>query len=119
MEKTETLKPRGTWEVRRKIEIPTLADEAAASQVVQALQALPGVKGVAADSRRRQVTLRYDSTETDYRSIVTLLEGIGYPAPNRWWANLKGSWYQFIDSNARENAHIPASPCCNKPPKPR
>jgi hypothetical protein len=55
----------------------------------------------------------------DYLTVVRLLEEQGFPPSNNWWARVKASWFQFTDSNARENANLPPPACCNKAPKKR
>ena len=117
MKPRDPLKPAGAWEVRRRIRIPALADAADAAAAESALGRLPGVRGVAADARTRQVAVRYDASRTAYREIAAALESAGFPPAGNWWGRLRGGWYQFSDTNARENAQAPPPACCNKPPR--
>jgi hypothetical protein len=38
------------------------------------------------------------------------------PPLSNWWTRLKASWYQYTDTNARDNANAPPAACCNKLP---
>jgi copper chaperone CopZ len=117
MKVRDPLKPRGTWEVRRRIKIPALAHAADAMAVERAVSALSGVRKVATDVDRHQVIVRYDASQTAYQMIVEVLERTGFPPLDNWWSRVKGNWYQFSDTNARDNAKAPPPVCCNKPPK--
>ena len=111
------MKPTGTWDVRRRIRIPALAHAADAMAVERLLSALSGVRRVAADVAKRQVTVLYDATVLDYRSIEEELQNMGFLLLDTWWSRFKGVWFQYTDTNARENAQTRPSACCNKPPE--
>lgn len=111
------MKPTGTWDVRRKIRVPALGHAEDAMAVERVLDAISGVRMVAADVAKRQVTVLYDATVLDYRSIEEGLQTMGFPPLDTWWSRFKGSCFQYSDTNARENAHVRPSACCNKPPK--
>ena len=117
MSRNDSMNPTGTWEVRRSIRIPALECEADAAVIEHALTGVPGVRKVATDLAKRKVTVRYDATGADYRSILTVLEKTGFPPLNNLWARITGAWRQYSDTTARENAHVRPSACCNKPPK--
>lgn len=117
MRKRDSMKPAGTWEVRRRIRIPALGHAADAMAVEHALGEVTGILKVAADVAKRQVSVLYDAIGSDYRSIVTALEEAGFPPLDNGWSRLKADWYQYSDTNARENANARPSACCNKPPK--
>jgi len=111
------MKPNGTWEVRRRIKIPALGHAADTMAIERELGALSGVRTVAADVAEHQVTVLYDTSVLDYRSIEDGLQNIGFPPSDTWWSRFKGGWFQYSDTNAKENAHARPSACCNKPPK--
>ncbi len=111
------MKPTGTWEVRRRIKIQALGHAADAMAVERVLGALSGVRMVATDVAKQQVAVLYDATVVDYQLIEEGLENMGFPPLDTWWSRFKSSWFQYSDSNARENAHARPSACCNKPPK--
>ncbi len=117
MKTLDQMKPAGAWEVRRRIKVPALAHDADAMAVERNLSPLPGVRKVAADATRLQVVVLYDITGTDYQTILASLEELGFPPLDNWWSRRKMSWYQFTDSNGRDNAKAPPPACCNKPPK--
>ncbi len=117
MQRSRTAKESGVWDVQRKIAIPKLAIDSDASVVIAALEALNGVRHVTAETEKKRISVAYDASQIDYRTIVATLHEVGFPPLNSWWTNFRGRLYQFTDSNARENANTPAPPCCNKPPK--
>ncbi len=109
--------PSGAWEVTRGIKVPALRHAADAMQLTQALETSTGVHRAQAQVDKQRIVVRYDATQTDYRSIVCILEETGYPPTKNWWARMLASWYQFTDTNARDNANAPPPACCNKPPR--
>lgn len=117
MNRSAASKPTGVWDVRRKIKIPALVHEADAMMVEGRVGSLPGVRSVAADVQKHQLTVCYDVTGSDYQSIIELLENTGFPPLNNWLTRRKKSWYQYTETTARENAKAPPPACCNKPPK--
>jgi len=117
MSKRQPLKPTGAWEVRRRIKIPALGHAADAMALERVLGDLGGVCGVAADVERRRITVVYDATGTDFRTIEEALENTGFPPLDNRWSRFKARWFQYSDTNARGNANARPSPCCNKPPK--
>ena len=110
------MKPVGTWEVTRRIKLPALGHAAAAMAVERALESLIGVRKVRADVEKKQVRVRYDATGSNYQAIVRVLENTGFPPLDNWWSRLKAGWFQYPDTNSRDNAEAPSPPCCNKPP---
>lgn len=104
-------------EVRRWIEIPVLAGDADAMTVKHAVNALPGVANVAVDIAKHRLMVQYDAAQSDYQAIIQALDSAGFPASHGWGSRIRGSLYQFLDTNARDNAKTPPPPCCNKPPK--
>jgi len=115
MSRSDFMKIKGVWDVKRKIAVPSLSHQADAEIVVSALSGLQGVHEVQVDMIRQQLVVLYDVTGIDYQTIIEVLERIGYPASNDRWARLKGGWYQYLDSNGRDNAHAPEPPCCSNP----
>jgi hypothetical protein len=108
----------GTWDVKRNIRIPSLEHSVDTTELIETLEAVSGVHEAEAeaDTKKHYVTVIYDASKTDYRSIVHALEEMGYMASASWWTKILSSWYQFTDENAHDNANAPPSACCNKPP---
>ncbi len=94
-----------------------LADDADAMMVEQAVNALPGVANVAADIAKHRLMVQYVAAQLDYQAIIQALDSVGFPPSHGWRSRIRGSVYQFLDANARDNAKNPPPPCCNKPPK--
>ncbi len=117
MTNLDAIRPKDAWQVRRKIQIPALVNEKGAMALEEKLGSLPGVRAVSASALKHQVAVCYDVTETDYLSVLDILENSGFPAADNWWTRRKRDWYEFTETNARENAKAPPPACCNKPPK--
>ena len=117
MKTQDPLKPAGVWEVRRRIKLPALVHADDTRAVERAVSALSGVRKVAMDVDKHQISVRYDARQSTYQAIVEVLENIGFPPLDDWWSRLKGSLYQYSDTNARDNAKAPPPACCNKPPR--
>ena len=109
-------KLQGPWEVRRTFKIPKLSDLADGEHIEQALNRVAGVRGFAVDTSRHLVRIRYETTETDYETIRTVLSVADLSPVHGWWADRKARWLQGLDLTSRENAGLKSPPCCNKPP---
>jgi copper chaperone CopZ len=99
------------------IKLQSLGHAADALAVERALAELPGVVKAVADVDKHRVVVRYNTSQQNFRNIVQTMENTGFPALDNWWSRFKGNWYRFSDETARENAKVPPSACCNKPPK--
>jgi len=119
MSEMQSSRPTGVWEVRRKIRIPALVHAADGASLKRALEQYEGVRQAEVEPVKHRVEVRYDASVIDFMTLLSVLEEQGFPPTRSWLARLKASWYQFTDSNARENAHLPPPACCNKAPKKR
>lgn len=119
MSEMQSSRPAGVWEVRRRIRIPALSHEADGVTLKRALEQYEGVRQAQAEPANQRIEVRYDASLIDFMTLLTVLEEQGFPAASSWIARLKANWYQFTDSNARENANLPPPACCNKAPKKR
>lgn len=111
------LKPTGTWEVLRRIRTSTTNHSDDFFIVEDVINELAGVKKIAIDNDNRELWILYDASQMNYQAIVQELTDAGFPPVDNWWARLKGSLYQYSDTNARDNAKAPPPACCNKSPK--
>lgn len=105
------------WTVRRTIRIPRLINAEDEYAIKQALRSLPGMINIKTNTKRMKITVNYDASQLNYKTITKVLIKIGMPTLNNWWSRFKGSCYHYTDSNARDNANAPAPACCNKPPR--
>jgi hypothetical protein len=114
-----TSKSGGIWDVRRRVRIPSLVHEADGAALSRELESLEGIKRVVPDVSHHKIGITYDASLMDYHTVCVTLEKQGFPPANGWMDRLKANWYQFTDSNSRENANLPPPACCNKAPKKR
>lgn len=115
MSREDLVRMRGAWDTRHWISIPSLNHEADAIQVERHLKPLPGVSLLQIDLASRRIRITYDQTMTCFDQILETLEEIGFPASDGWWSKKKATWFQYLDTNARQNANAPAPPCCSNP----
>lgn len=106
-----------SWNVRRCIHFPDALEENDLMAVMRHLEELPGVISVAPGANSSKLYVSYDASGIDFNTLTLALEAIGLSRKSGWWENIKARMYQFSDTNARDNAHAPPPPCCNKPPK--
>jgi hypothetical protein len=107
---------RSTWEVRRRIRVPGLRDEAGRVAAEEVLAGIDGVVQVTVKAQKPVVVVDYLLTKTDYPSLERALDAAGLaPAAGRW-ARFKSGWYQNLDLTGRDNASAPAPACCSRPP---
>jgi len=117
MKSFSSMKSDGVWDVNRRIQIPGLVHAADGMAIERAVNAVSGVRSISMDMDKHQILVRYDASRSDYEEIVEVLENTGFPSSENWWSRVRGSWYQYSDTNARDNAKAPPPACCNKPPK--
>lgn len=107
---------RSSWEVRRRIRVPGLRDEACRPAAEAVLRGIDGVVQVSVDRKKPVVVVDYLLTKTDYQSLEHALGAAGLAPAAGGWARFKSGWYQSLDLTGRDNASAPAPACCNKPP---
>lgn len=81
MKTQDSMKPTGTWEVRRRIMVPVMVQAADAMAVERAVGALSGVRKVATDLDKQQIVVRYDASQS---ACQMLRSSEWYPA-NIYW----------------------------------
>ncbi len=91
--------------------------EADAMMVEAKIRSLPGVGAVTADINKHRIVVCYNVTKTDYLTVLGALEDCGFPSVNSWLSRRKRDWYEFTETNAKDNSKAPPAACCNKPPK--
>jgi hypothetical protein len=116
MAKSNTLKPQGSWEMRRKLLLPTLAHGKKES-LKEILEEMVGVCDFSIDADNKSLVILYDASKTNYETVTASLSDSGFVPLDSWWSRIKGGWYKFTDDNVRDNAKAPPPACCNKPPK--
>jgi hypothetical protein len=107
---------RSTWEVRRRIRVPGLRDEAGRVAAEEVLAGIDGVVQVTVKAQKPVVVVDYLLTKTDYPSLERALDAAGLAPVAGRWARFKSGWYQNLDLTGRDNASAPAPACCSRPP---
>lgn len=101
--------------VYRKLTVSGL-DNAHAGQLVEELDAMPGIDRVEYDPGIRRLNVLYDAAQFNVQQLVDVLGHYGASLHDSWLSRLKLSYYAMVDQNLRDNAsHVAA--CCSKAPK--
>ncbi|MDX1301523.1 cation transporter [Photobacterium sp.] len=100
--------------VERLIKIVGLTADNTA-QLIAAIDSLQGMDQVSVDEKRSELIVIYDASHCNINLIEDVINGCGLRIADNWWSRMKGSYYQFVDQNVKDNAaHEPWS--CHKPP---
>lgn len=100
--------------VERSITIMGL-DTDKAAQLIAEMDSLQGMDQVSIDEKCSELTVVYDATHCNINLIEDVINACGLRIADNWWSRMKGSYYQFVDQNVKDNAaHEPWS--CHKPP---
>jgi hypothetical protein len=105
------------WNVVRTIKLKSPLTGSECEDIYNTLKGYKGIHKVTAKSGSANICLAYDASVIDYQSIVKTLKLAGVNKAQTLWEKIKDNWYQYTDTNARENANLPPPSCCNKPPK--
>ena len=117
MNKKQAADTDDTWTVRRTLR---LAGTVSADEVVrlkEPLESLEGLIGFSIEQGSDRLKVIYNVMKMDYQVLDKTLDALGCPLSSGSWSRIKGWFYQFSDTNARDNAKAPPPPCCNKPPR--
>lgn len=115
MSRDQFIRMRGAWDTRHWIRIPALDGPISGERLKTSIEQLEGVRLVLTYPLRQKIRVTYDQTKIDYRKILNALAQLELPAAEDWLSKAKGNWFQYLDETARENARVPASPCCSNP----
>ncbi|WP_456447092.1 hypothetical protein [Thiolapillus sp.] len=117
MNKKHAVDTGDSWTVRRNLRLATPASGDEAARITEALNSLEGLSGFKIEAGSDRLEVTYNVTKMDYQALGSTLETLDCPLASGGWSRIKGWFYQFSDTNARDNAKAPPPPCCNKPPR--
>ena len=103
--------------VRRKFALPFTGSKELKSRNISLIADNPVISKVEFDSTEKSISIEYDQLLTNYTGLLTILSGLGVNYKKGFGFKLRASWYDYLDTTARENASAPPPVCCNKPPK--
>ncbi len=101
--------------VRRKIRLTKALTIDSARRILERLRTMGGVREVAG-GEKLDIRVTYDPQCADFAALLTALREEGVEPSNSRWFRFKAAWFQYLDETGRENADLPAPPCCNRPP---
>ena len=117
MNKKQAADTNDTWTVRRNLRLARAVSADEVARIEEALASLEGLVGYSIEQGSDRLKVSYNVMKMDYRVLGNALDKSGCSLASRRWSRIKGWFYQFSDTNARDNAKAPPPPCCNKPPR--
>ena len=103
--------------VVRQLLLPAMLCDADVAKIVYVLSSECKVIDIHADVDKQMLSLKYDVSQVQYTHILVVLESAGYGIMHGFLSSIKTAWYEFTETNKRDNANAPPPACCNKPPK--
>ncbi len=117
MKKKPAVETGDSWTVSRNLRLVKPVSEDEAARITEALGSLEGLTGFKIEAGSDRLEVTYNVIKMDYQGLNKTLATLGCPLASGGWSRIKGWFYQFSDTTARDNAKAPPPPCCNKPPR--
>ena len=117
MNKKQAADTDDTWTVRRALRLARVVSADDIARIEKNLASLEGLLCFSVKQGSDKLKVSYNVMKMDYQVLGKTLDELGCPLSSRSWSRIKGWFYQFSDTNARDNATAPPPPCCNKPPR--
>jgi len=105
----------GDFRVTRTLRTAETFDEDQARRLEDALRAIDGVHVVAPEGSRRRLRVAYDTSRVGFGTLSRALTEAGQPPPSSTLVRLRAVWFDYLDTNARANAHAGGGACCSNP----
>ena len=103
--------------VQRKIAISFIGSNKPVNKNIDLIRDNPAIKKVDYDSTAENLLIEYDQLVLNFTGLLAILSELGINYKKGFVLNCRSSWYDYLDTTARENASAPPPACCNKPPK--
>ena len=103
--------------MQRKIALSYTGSKEPVSKNIPLITDNPAIKKVDYDNTAENLLIEYDQLLLNYTGLLAILSGLGVSYKKGLIFNIHTSWYDYLDTTARENASAPPPACCNKPPK--
>ncbi len=99
---------------KRTIRLAKAPDEAGVVLLASCLSDMMGVKEVAVEGEKIQIT--YDLLQVTEAQIEKTLDEIGVQLGDGWLERLRRGWVNESEEVELDNLTAPSKHCCNKPP---
>ena len=76
-----------------------------------------GVIKTSYDSQDNSILFEYDLIKVIYSDIEDIVISQKMCKPTGFKNMLRTTWFDYLDTTARDNALAPPAACCNKPPR--
>ena len=103
--------------VTRNIYLRMSSSDATMNRLMSLVEETPSIKEAAYDSEDHKISIEYDQLLINFTGLLSILSAQGMNYKKGFGFKTRASWYDYLDTTARENASAPPPACCNKPPK--
>lgn len=103
--------------VKRKVALSFIGSKEPISKSISLIRNNPQIKKVDYAGADKSLLIEYDQLLLNFTGLLAILSGLGVSYKKGFIFNCRTSWYDYLDTTARENASAPPPACCNKPPK--
>ena len=101
---------------KRKIPILPSCNSNQIKAVLILLDSVTGVIKTSYDRQDNSILFEYDLLEITYSNVEGILIEQKMRQSTGIRKKLLTTWFEYLDTTARDNALAPPAPCCNKPP---
>ncbi len=101
---------------KRKIPILPSCNSNQIKTALNLLDSVTGVNKTSYDNRDNSILFEYDLLKITFSNIEDILIEQNMCQSTGIRKMLLTTWFDYLDTTARDNALAPPAPCCNKPP---
>ena len=101
---------------KRKIPILPSCNSKQIKAALDLLDSVTGVIKTSYDSQDNSILFEYDLLKITFSNIEDILIEQEMRQSTGIRKMLLTTWFDYLDTTARDNALAPPAPCCNKPP---
>lgn len=83
----------------------------------RAMSVLRGVSGlrVSRSNSPGKIRITYDVSSFTYGDLISVLKAGELVTCPGWWQRLRIRWFDYLDSNLKDNLAASPAPCCSNP----
>jgi len=104
-------------QVTREIKVSGSNSDLDVSRIKSELMCVEGVLEINFKLSSQKAMISYDLDKLNYEDVLEEIKLAGFFVESGIFSKLKQQWVAYLDSNIKDNSHLPPAACCNKPPK--
>ncbi len=102
---------------RRKIKLTTPLNNQQCHLLAQLAKTTQGITNFEYSETQHYIHVQYNAYSINFSRILSLLSTHHFSLQKNILFMLQTSWFDYLDTTAKDNANAPTPVCCNKPPK--